>query len=221
MNLRKTTLGGLLLALPAACAASRSSERSPVSDEIVAPSSMIRIDPPPGRQIEIGDLVPEHQSGASYARVVLCPNRHGAVLSAATVLRSAESIDELALERTVKTWKYRPQTASLCTYQDFGRVPAVIPPPGRFTWASLRINPQDDPYRVRVPAEISDAAVKFRVVLSLDRTGDVSEVTVVDPVPASLQREAIKTLRRWKFDPFTVNGVGIRKRILYTIEIRY
>ena len=51
-----------------------------------------------------------------------------------------------------------------------------------------------------------------RLAFSIDETGSVTDVAVLAAEPANLfNREAVKALRRWKYQPTIVNGVAIKQ----------
>lgn len=51
-----------------------------------------------------------------------------------------------------------------------------------------------------------------RLAFSIDEVGNVTDIEVLAAEPANLfNREAIKALKRWKYQPTIVNGVAIRQ----------
>lgn len=50
--------------------------------------------------------------------------------------------------------------------------------------------------------------------------GDVDAVRVLRPIGLGLDDEAVKTLRTWKFEPATRNGLPVLVRVMIEIEFR-
>jgi len=51
-----------------------------------------------------------------------------------------------------------------------------------------------------------------RLAFSIDETGSVTDIAVLAAEPANIfNREAIKALRRWKYQPNIVNGVAVKQ----------
>ena len=54
----------------------------------------------------------------------------------------------------------------------------------------------------------------------IDAQGNVSEVTVVKPLPFGLAEQAIETVLTWKFRPATRNGAPVRVRVSVNVSFR-
>jgi TonB family protein len=68
-------------------------------------------------------------------------------------------------------------------------------------------------------ARILKYSGRVSLVLVIDAQGNVSDVSVLKPLPFGLAEQAIETVRTWKFRPATRNGAPVQVRV--TVEVSF
>jgi protein TonB len=84
--------------------------------------------------------------------------------------------------------------------------PTLVPP--SVARGQLAIDPQAEPYRVKLPGALATSGMQLWALVKLcaTRDGQVESATIVRPADPMLDPIIAETLRRWRYHPYTVNG---------------
>ncbi len=79
---------------------------------------------------------------------------------------------------------------------------------GRVGRQQLLINPNVDPYRVKVPRALARSGAQFSAVLRVcvSERGRVTSVSILKGAGAAIDSQIPTVLRRWRYRPLTIGG---------------